>query len=553
MHTDTHQPASTSGATDDSGFIQPCPFSPGYRIAVAAAWQSLLVYESYRLVLAGILLWLFYARLNHQVLGDVDARLFHGTALSYLALVLVNGLTLLRRRPGYALQAQIQIFIDIVAIGLLAHASGGPQSGLSMLLAVAMAAGGLLVGGRCAVVFAAIASSTVLGEQFYAQHLNAVFDGRGYTNAGLQGAAYFAIAVLALVAAKRTEQSDALARQRGADLTNLQQLNEYIVQHLQSGIVVMDDQHHIVTANRAALHLLNLGAIPTGLDTVSPELSEKYRYWLTHRLEDYAMLDRVSGNRIQVRFTRFAAASRDYAMVFLEDDALYNQQVQRSKLAALGRLTASIAHEVRNPLSAVNHAAQLLAENPYLSAQDLRLTQIMVENAARVNRVVENILQLSRRGAARCITLELGEWLEDFLRGYCQSHNLPQCPFDYQRPASAARIVVDPDQLQQILENLCNNARKYGHPERGKASVRVLCRSKAPKFCIEVEDHGPGIEPKLAEQIFEPFYTSSPTGTGLGLYIARELAELNQGHLSYEPSKAGGGFFRLCLREAEPE
>ncbi|TAN47854.1 MAG: PAS domain-containing protein, partial [Methylococcaceae bacterium] len=356
MNAPNRRPAFVCDEADDSGFIQPCPFSPGYRIAVAAAWRSLLVYECYRLILAGILLWLFYARLNHQVLGTVDARLFQATTAGYLLLVLLNGVTLLRRCPGYALQAQIQIFIDIVAIGLLAHASGGPQSGLSILLTVAMAAGGLLVGGRCALVFAAIASSAVLGEQFFVQHLNNVFDGRGYTNVGLQGAAYFAIAVLAFVAAKRTEQSDALARQRGADLTNLQQLNGHIVQHLQSGIVVVDDQHHVVTANRAALHLLNLGATPASLDVVSPELLEKYRYWLTHPREDYTTLDRVSGNRIQVRFTRFAAASRDYAMIFLEDDALYNQRVQRSKLASLGRLTASIAHEIRNPLSAVNHA-----------------------------------------------------------------------------------------------------------------------------------------------------------------------------------------------------
>ncbi|TAN51700.1 MAG: ATP-binding protein [Methylococcaceae bacterium] len=175
----------------------------------------------------------------------------------------------------------------------------------------------------------------------------------------------------------------------------------------------------------------------------------------------------------------------------------------------------------------------------------------MVDNAARVNRVVENILQLSRRGAAQCMTLELGEWLAAFLDGFCQTRNLEQSPFDYRRPALPVRIVADAGQLQQILENLCDNALKYGHPEHGKIDIRVICRPKDMKPCIEVEDHGPGIAPQLAEQIFEPFYTSSPTGTGLGLYISRELAELNQARLSYEPSPAGGGFFRLCLCDAE--
>lgn len=550
MHQSNHRHPSLYCEPDDARFIQPCPFSRGYRIAVASAWQSLLVYECYRLALAVILLWLFYAKLDHSILVKADARLFQVVGISYLVLVTGNGLALLLRRPGYAVQAQTQIFIDIAAIGLLAHASGGPQSGLGMLLAVAMAASGLLVGGRCALVFAALASSAVLGGQLYL-HLNVAFDGRGYTYAGLQGAAYFAIAVLAHVAAKRTEQVDALARQRGADLTNLQQLNEYIVQHLQSGIVVMDDRHHIVTANRAALHLLNLSAAPADLDIASPELLEKYRQWLVHPLDDYVSLERVSGNRIQVRFTHFAAPSRDYAMIFLEDDALYNQRVQRSKLASLGRLTASIAHEIRNPLSAVNHAAQLLAENPLLSPQDLRITQIMLDNAARVNTVVGNILQLSRRSPSRRITVELCEWLDHFLAGFRQSRNLEENPFDYQRTQGPTRSVADPDQLQQILENLCDNALKYGCPERGNIIVRVARHPPDVKPCIEVLDCGPGVPPKLVEQIFEPFYTSSPSGTGLGLYIARELAELNQACLSYAPANTGGSCFRLCLRDAE--
>lgn len=542
----TQRPRYSPNEPDEARFIQPCPFSRGYRIAAASAWQSLLVYEGYRLILSGVLVGLYYAKPIHAPLGQNDAMLFHHVALAYFALVLAGGVALLLRRPGYATQAQMQIFVDIAAIGLLAHASGGAHSGLGILLAVTMAAGGLLIGGRCALVFAALASSAVLGEQVYI-HVNVAFDGRGYTYAGAQGAAFFAIAILAFVAAKRTERSDALAHQRGADLANLQQLNEFIVQHLQSGIMVIDEGHHIVTANRSALQLFNLGASPASLDVASPELLEKYRHWLEQPLDDYANLERVSGNRVQVRFSRFAARSRDYDMIFLEDDALYNQRVQRSKLASLGRLTASIAHEIRNPLSAVKHAAQLLAENPQLSPQDLRLTQIMVDNAARVNTVVENILQLSRRSPSQRISLDLRPWLEQFLADFRQGRTLETDPFHYQPPDAPVRILADPNQLRQILENLCANALKYGNPEGGKVVVRI---TRQPP-CVEVVDHGPGIPPKQAEQIFEPFYTSSPTGTGLGLYIARELAELNQARLSYQAAEGGGSCFRLCLRDAE--
>lgn len=535
---------------DDPRFIQPCPFSRGYRIAVASAWQSLLIYEGYRLILSSILLGLYYVKPNQTVLGQDNADLFQLIAMGYFAVVLANGFALLLRRPGYAAQAQTQIFADIAAIGLLIHASGGTQGGLGMLMAVTVAVGGLLVGGRCALVFAALASSAVLGEQLYL-HLNVAFDAHGYTYAGAQGAAFFAIAVLAFVAARRTEQSDALARQHGADLSDLRQLNEYIIQHLQSGIVVVDDRQQIVTANRSALQLLKLEAAPASLDSASPELQEKYHHWLAQPLDDYASLVRAGGNRVQLRFTRFAARSRNYDMIFLEDDALYNQRVQHAKLASLGRLTASIAHEIRNPLSALNHAAQLLAENPQLSPQDLRLTQIMVSNTARVNAVVENVLQLSRRSPSRRLALDLNPWLESLLADYCQNHGLQHDTFDYQRPASPVRAAADPDQLRQILENLCGNALKYGAPERGKIVVRVRRHPPSMKPCVEVIDRGPGIDPTLAEQIFEPFYTSSATGTGLGLYIARELAELNQARLTYEPAEGGGSCFRLCLRNAE--
>lgn len=532
-------------ATDDGDWLRPCPFSPGFRLPVSTAWQSLVVYQFYRMALAGILLGLFRVKLEGSLGGNYDPTLFEQTATTYFMLVLAGGLLLLPpRRLSYAAMAKLKLFIDIAAITVLAHAAGGPMSGLAMLLAVTVAASGLLVGGRCSAVFAAIAAMGVLGEQLYSHAIHGR-ESAAYTYAGAQGAAFFAIALLAHVAARRTETSQALAQQRAADLDNLRELNSHIVQQLQHGIVVVDEQERIVTANRSALVLLDMNALQTmPLDTAAPSLADLYHDWQRQPWEDPTLLQTADGRRIQVRFSRFAGPTKSYSMVFLEDDNSYSQRVQRSKLASLGRLTASIAHEIRNPLSSVRHAAQLLAENPALEAQDRRLTQIVLDNSARLEEVVRNVLQLSARRPVGLVELELGAWMEQFLVNYESAH------FDYTPPAAPCPALADPGQLRQILENLCTNAIKYGAPENGPVRVKIAPYPERGLACIEVADSGPGIPPDVAEQIFEPFFTTSPTGSGLGLYIARELAELNRARLTYEPPATGGACFHLYLSTA---
>lgn len=235
-------------------------------------------------------------------------------------------------------------------------------------------------------------------------------------------------------------------------------------------------------------------------------------------------------------------------MIIFEDGSLYNQRVQQSKLASLGRLTASIAHEIRNPLSAINHAGQLLSENPDLPPQDVRLTHIIQINAARVNHIIEDILQLSRRKDSRREKIELNLWCDKYLKNFMSEQDIAADAFNLVTSNEPLFVFIDPSHLKQIMDNLCQNALKYGQSEARAIRLQTLMLKQNP--CIHVIDNGSGVSLENLRHLFEPFFTTSASGTGLGLYISRELAELNQAKLIYYVTDENKSCFRLCLFNA---
>ena len=228
--------------------------------------------------------------------------------------------------------------------------------------------------------------------------------------------------------------------------------------------------------------------------------------------------------------------------------------VQFAPIAALGRLSASIAHEIRNPVGAISHASQLLGESEQLGDGERRLLDIMKRNAARVNEIIENVLSLSRREASRPELIGLQGWLEVFHDEFCATMQWPEArlkiaPLDN----LPLEIQADPSHLRQILWNLCENAIKYGVRElpEGVIELRQGRLKSSLRPFLEVFDPGPGIEPGLAERIFEPFVTGSERGSGLGLFLARELAQTNGATLLYERPPGGGSIFRLVFSDPQ--
>lgn len=535
--------------SNQTNTIYPCPFSKGYGIPTDQAWSLLNVFFIYRFIVSTLFVILFYSHFDASILKTNNLYFYNIVCHSYLICSVISGYFSYKRLFNYSSQAQIVIFSDIIFITLLMHASGGINSGIAILLVVSTAAGGLLIGGRCALLFAALASLSVLTEHSYsilthsAQPL--------FTYAGMLGASYFTIAYLSFTLAKRTEQSERLATQHQQTISNLEDLNQYIIKNLQSGIIITNVQQQIRMQNEAALRIIGRpenSPPPQYLSHISAQLSQSFHQWSTDNNKNFIPLQLSNHAEIHCRFSLLKTQQETFYMIILEDISLYNQQLQQSKLASLGRLTASIAHEIRNPLGAISHAGQLLSESPTLHADDQRLTEIIQSHCLRMNKIIEDVLQLSRRKNSKREKIQLNNWIDNYIQGFLYDTGSSLNNFKVDTRATDLWVYMDAGHLKQIFDNLCSNSLKYGDATK-KIIIKIDLLDDSP--CIAVLGNGNPINSETIKHLFEPFFTTSPTGTGLGLYISKELAELNQAKLSYALTDDNKSSFILYLPKAD--
>jgi len=514
--------------------LSPCPFSKAYKIPIKQAWFLLKGFYFYRLILSCVFVTLYYSRIGGLIIDPHHVQLYLYSSLTYLFLTMV----------GWGL-----IFKRLIPYATLMHACGGIGSGIGALMLVPTAAGGLLIGGRCAMLFAALASLFVFAEQAYSFRMGD-FNSSDYPYAGMMGAAFFSIALLSYILAKRTEQTELISTQQQATIVSLEELNQYIMQNMQSGIIITDDEQKITLYNESTSRLLGLSSLPETLAGISLVLASAFSEWLAKPSKNEVRIGIVGASNLHVHFSSLPTEYAVFFMLTLEDVALYNQRVQQSKLASLGQLTANIAHEIRNPLGAISHASQLLAECPALSPQDLRLTEIIQTHTLRMNSIIEEILQLSRRSDSKQEIILLESWLKSYLSLFASENSGYKNQFQLIIESAVPSALCDPGHLTQILNNLCENALKYGYKIDKKIEIKVSTHFNQP--CIDVIDYGNGVAESDSKHLFEPFYTTSTSGTGLGLYLSRELAELNKAMLSYHDlAEQTGSCFRLCLVNAE--
>ena len=225
-------------------------------------------------------------------------------------------------------------------------------------------------------------------------------------------------------------ESEDLIRQKDVDLANLAELSQYIVQHLRESLLVVDAADKIRLINESAAEILgDTYAVPGALvGEVSPRLLYSLSTWRQGDRHDSAPSSFVAADGarlIQPHFAPLGGRAPGPTLIFLEDTTLMAERVQQSKLAALGRLSASIAHEIRNPVGAMSHAGQLLAESPSIGPDERRLTDIIRNNSERVSTIINNVLQLSRREATKPTRFMLGDWLEDFVREFSETMQIP--------------------------------------------------------------------------------------------------------------------------------
>lgn len=517
------------------------------RYSDATTWKPLRFYALYRLILAGLLALLALTGRVPQPFGDYIPHLFAWTSYAYVAFALLAGSAVSRRVPALQTQVYLQVIGDIVFITLLMHASGGIESGLGMLMVVSIAAGGLLTAGRTAGLFASLATIALLFEQSYL--LFSVPNAQiSYPQAGMLGATLFATAALAHTLARRVRESEALAARRGVDLANMAQLAQYIIENLQTGILVVDAHNHVRLINSTARARLGGSASQeTHLFSLAPELYQQLTDWRVGKTGSARVLELNDVQPLLPRFMPLGEDRYEAVLIFLEDAGAAAQQVQQLKLASLGRLSASIAHEIRNPLGAISHAGELLGESPALEAADQRLIRIILDQSKRVNTIIESVLQLGRSGAAMPESFQLMPWLKRFVTEFGTTMAITPDEIAVRKPDSDATVRFDPGHLHQLLWNLCQNALRHAPTERAPKVELIVSRGADGATVLDVRDHGPGIAAEMRPHIFDPFFTTDPKGTGLGLYIARELAEYNRAKLLCIAPADGGTQFRILF------
>jgi two-component system sensor histidine kinase PilS (NtrC family) len=507
-------------------------FAPAEERIPEAFWISLRYFNYYRIALAAVFLGTALVYDDAANLGARSLELFRYFAAGYLfCAVLVHGL-LRDVHQKFELQVSLQVCLDIVAITLLMYASGGIKSGLGVMLLISLTGAAIVAPRRLTYLYAALATIALLLEQGY-WVLEHDAPTASFLQPGLLAIGYFAIAGVTSWLAARVAANERLARQRGRELATQTRVNQLVIEDMNDGVLVLDRAGRVVQHNPQAQQLLGAASLlGTRIATLVPGFAGSAEI-------------EVGGRDIRLR--PLERGAEEFSVLLVEDTTRAREQAQQLKLAALGRLTANIAHEIRNPLAAISHATELLSEEKRNDDRE-RLTRIIRDNAGRLERLVSDVLQLNKRDRVSAAPLSLHAWLGAFVAEFVANEQIPA-----QRIILEMRreswIEFDREHLHQVMWNLLRNATRYARAEPG--AIRVRLDGYGDRVELSVIDNGPGVPRAIRGQLFEPFFTTEAKGTGLGLYLARELCAANRATLEYV-SDGAGAHFRIRCRQVQP-
>jgi two-component system, NtrC family, sensor histidine kinase PilS len=513
---------------------------------IKARWNSFKLYNGYRIFIA---LTLLLTQSSNNTQQSIVDNTFSVIAFSYLCFSLISACFTWFEKPNLELTLPFQIIADIIFILLLMFTENSSYGGMGLLLVIAVAAASLISDGRLAIFYAAIATIGILLLQFFNSVLSENV-AKNYSTAAMLSIACFAIAWLAHSLAKRMQMSEELASQRGLDLEGLAQVNALITHKMKDGVLVVDSDLFIKHHNLQAETFLNLESKnweEKDLNEIAPEIAKLLMSWFEEKQDNSDILEpnilkvNILSRALRLSFLPISESRDQGAVIFIEDWTQMQTQSHQVKLAALGRLTANIAHEIRNPLSSISHANQLLQEDEEASSSTKRMLQIISDNVRRVDQIISDVLELNRRDRTNQEMVHLESFITDFYNQFCAVENISATDFILHMKQTDATILFDRRHLNQILWNLCKNGWRHSQQIENSLMLRVYTINKS-QITIEVSDNGEGISEEVSNHLFEPFFTTEKTGTGLGLYIGKELAEANGAHLQYKQTTNGTTF-----------
>lgn len=517
--------------------------------------RSLNYLMIFRLGLASVILLVAFGQFGAALAPEYKGFLARAASLTYAMASVAFPILHWRGsfRPGEL--ARFSLMTDIVILLLVLHCYGGLSSGLVILLIFTVGIAGLLLPLQAALFFASLTSLGVVTEAWLASASG--FANGQAVQAGIYGIASFVTALGCSLLAQWGREYQLLAERRRNDLVGLEQVNDLIIRRMRSGVMVVDAELQVRQMNESAWYLLgNPPASERRLNIIAPALVERLKRWRkTGQADDEGLLLKATQAAVVPQFVRLPGVLGEATLIFLEDTSVVSRRARDLAQASLARLSASIAHEIRNPLGALSHASQLLGESEDLRKQDQRLIEIIRNHTARMNDIVENVLRLSRRESAQIERVDVCGWLRDVAAEFRREHDLPVARVNVEAPQSMIEVLVDPGQLQQAVSNLMDNALRHAGTENGPPNItlRLSPIRGHREMALDVIDDGPGIPIEKRSQIFEPFFTTHKRGSGLGLFLARQLCDANQAPLEYVQIPNSGACFRILLRRSDAQ
>ncbi len=511
--------------------------------------RLLSVYIFYRLGMSLLLNILFLSGLGDNILGTSYPNIFMYSGVIYTGLCcLTITLYVLGNIDVKANHVLPILLVDFIALTLMIYASNEAISGLGYLLLIPMAVGSTFLRGKTSVALAAFATLLILLSSII-DSLDDITNSNTLFLAGVNGIILFITAIAFRLLSKKIQSSEYEIQQTIEHADYLQRIGQRIIETIQAGIIIIDNDLNTLFINNAAEELLSKNNKFIAISKIK-SLYPILQTWQKDQATPEALMINLGvNNTIKVSFTKLPDPKVTSLMLFIEDERRLNQQAQQLKLASLGRLTSSIAHEIRNPLGAISHASQLLDESEYIEANDQELLNMIQVNSQRIDQTINNILQFSRRKRADPEIINICQWLEAFIKTY-QAHNSAQIMLNTHEKNIYCKI--DPNHLQQIMNNLVDNGLRHSNKEGTDNIITIETyinpNSKLPY--INVIDEGNGIQVDNIDTIFEPFYTTKSTGSGLGLYLCKELCQANQADIIYlGKTKKQKSCFRLLLSQ----
>lgn len=463
---------------------------------------------------------------------------FYTWTLVYIGLIVATLLVPQWQNQGTAMP-NANAVADITMMAWLVYLAGGIDSSFGILMLPFITTACLLSQGRYPLMYASYASLLIVLLAYWASGdgQNA-HDAKLWLNAIMLVAGCYLVAALTAFTARYLARSRLAYNQQARLLDRFRGLTDLALNHVREAVVVLDESGKVRLLNRQARFYFPALAE----DTATTLFKQQQYHWRRWPRQTFEMDTRIQEHAVRVRGRPFAEGDIPLLMLFIRWEKDLAQEAMALKLAALGQLTANLAHEIRNPLSAIRQANGFLQEEEQ-DPMRRRLNGMIDNNIARIDKMLEDVSALNKSDRTQKQAVDLMIFWRAFKQEFLLTR--PQAQGCITLKVSDGKLLVwcDPMHLQQILWNLFNNA--WRHSQQNKQAIQVVFRARSEaEMLITVLDNGSGVAPEHQQHLFEPFFTTSSEGTGLGLYVARELAQANLGSLDY---RAQTNAFELIL------